>query len=240
VKRPRIGVTGVWHHWNDELAGVFVGADYTDGIIQAGGVPFAVPYTEEEKTLTAYAEMMDGLLLTGGVDVDPLFFGEEPIKGLGEVCPERDRLEMALVEKVLDMNKPVLAICRGMQVLNVAAGGTLFQDIYQQCKGVLQHRQRSPRWHPTHSVVIKNGSKWHRIFGADRIRVNSFHHQAVKEVAPGFEATGYAEDGVIEAMESARHAFALGIQCHPENLWRKNSMFRNLFAAFVEAAGGQN
>jgi putative glutamine amidotransferase len=231
----RVGITGHYHYLNREVAGVFVGEGYTSAIAQAGALPFVIPFLQEEGLIAALAEELDGLLLTGGEDVDPTRFGEEPSPGLGEVSPERDELEYRLIHAFMQKGKPILGICRGMQVLNTALGGTVWQDLSRAKKRVLQHRQNAPRWHLSHHVYIYEETRLAGILGSGERKVNSFHHQAVKEVAPGFIVSAVSADGVIEAMESRDHRFVLGVQWHPENLWRRHPTFTALFQAFVDA-----
>ncbi|MDI3328858.1 MAG: gamma-glutamyl-gamma-aminobutyrate hydrolase family protein [Alicyclobacillaceae bacterium] len=237
--KPWIGVTAGSQTGSADLEGVWLAGDYTDAVVAAGGVPVILPLGAAVRLEPAdWFARVDGLLLTGGVDLDPVFFGEEPRRGLGEVCPERDRLETALVEEALMRDMPVLAICRGMQVMNAVAGGTLIQDLATEWRGSLLHRQRAPRWYGTHGVDVTPGSKLAEILGEESIRVNSFHHQGIKEVAPGMRVAARSGDGLIEAIESARHRFAIGVQWHPENMWRKDAVQRRLFEAFVRAAAG--
>ncbi|GIM46283.1 gamma-glutamyl-gamma-aminobutyrate hydrolase [Collibacillus ludicampi] len=233
--RKRVGLTGLLHHLNPDVKGVFVGEGYTSALAKAGVLPLVIPYLYEEDEIHALAENLDGLVLTGGEDVDPTRFGEEPLPGLGEVSPERDDLEYRLVRAFMERDKPILGICRGMQVLNAALGGTLWQDLSRQKKRVLQHRQNAPRWHLSHHVFVYEGTRLASILGSSEIKVNSFHHQAVKDVAPGFIVSAVSADGVIEAFESREHRFILGVQWHPENLWRKHPLFYSLFSAFVDA-----
>ena len=143
---------------------------------------------------------------------------------------------MLLTPKALEMDMPILAICRGIQMLNVAAGGTLHQDLSMIPKPILKHRQDAPRWHGTHAIHVEAGSRLMNILGHSTIRVNTFHHQAVKDVAPGFVVSAVASDGVIEGIESLRHTFVVGVQCHPEGMWKDNPPITNLFTALVEAA----
>ncbi len=209
---------------------------YVQSILDAGGTPVLLPLGEEADT-GSLAEKLDGLLLSGGFDVDPHFYGEEPHQNLGEISPGRDPYELSLVRSFLQADKPVLGICRGHQVLNVAQGGTLYQDIYDQIDGtVLQHAQRARREHLSHKVSFTKGSMLADIFGSETIRVNSFHHQGVKAPGDTLEVTGTAEDGVIEAIESKEHMFVIGVQWHPENsACAGDDYSKKLFQAFVGA-----
>jgi len=210
--------------------------DYWRAVERAGGIPVLLPTLESEELGKAVLERLDGILLTGGVDVDPWYYGQLPMRGLGSLSPERDWVEIALAREALERGVPLLAICRGIQVLNVAAGGTLYQDLATQVPDSLNHWQRAPRWHPTHPVRLSRGSRIRDIMGAEEVRVNTFHHQAIKDLAPGFTVTGRAPDGVIEAIEAAEHAFALGIQWHAEGMWEKDHTQLGPFRALVEAA----
>jgi putative glutamine amidotransferase len=209
--------------------------DLSDSIFKAGGMPYIIAYSQELTQLQLICQSLDGLLLTGGAeDVDPLLYGEEPRVGLGDLSPERDRAEIILAREMLRLNKPIFAICRGCQILNVAAGGSLYQDIYSQCD-TIQHRQKAPRSHLTHSVQIVEGTLLHQITGSHKIMVNSFHHQAVKSLAPEFIESAMASDGIIEAYESTMHRYVLGVQWHPENCYVTDEYSRKLFHAFVGA-----
>lgn len=209
----------------------------TDVLIQAGGTPVILPYTNRSDVLSRLADGMDGLLLTGGGDIDPTLFGEEPLPGLREIIPERDHMEIALSRRLLEEDKPILALCRGCQILNIAAGGDMYQDLSRQCSDILQHEQRSPRSHPSHTVTVEKGSLLYRLTEKRQYKVNSFHHQAVRRLAPGFEATAVTRDGVIEAFESRHHTFVLGVQWHPEHMAETDAVTRGLFEAFVQACG---
>lgn len=229
-----IGLTGSLYTMKSGAEGVFVGDDYTAGVAAAGGLPVVLPFMTGDKALADFVDRLDGLLLTGGVDIDPSYFGEEPIPQLGEVSPIRDEMEWKLTQEFLKKNKPIFAICRGIQVLNAVAGGTLYQDLGAQKRNVMQHSQKAPRWHASHEVLLTAGTKLQGIFEADRIRVNSYHHQAVKNTAPGFVVSATAQDGIIEAIESIDHRYVVGVQWHPENMWRRNPEFHKLFKTFVE------
>lgn len=231
--KPIIGMTTSVSSENK----TFVSQDYLDCIANNGGVPVLLPNQPIEKNIDLYASWIDGLLVTGGDDIDPTLFGEEPHRYLGEIVPERDHFEKRLLEKLLQIDKPIFALCRGCQILNIAANGDMFQDIYAQLdKELLQHQQKAPRSHLSHFVHVKEGSLLSRITGNSRFKVNSFHHQAVRNVADGFVASAYSSDGIIEAIESNNHRFVLGVQWHPECLVKRgDEVSKKLFQSFVEA-----
>ncbi|MDF2660087.1 MAG: gamma-glutamyl-gamma-aminobutyrate hydrolase [Paenibacillus sp.] len=212
---------------------------YSDWIIRAGGIPVIVPFGLGEAEVRRLCGKTDGLMLTGGADIDPSYYGEEPLKELGRITPERDRLEVLLIREYASAGKPIFAICRGEQVLNVALGGSLYQDIYSQCK-TIQHSQKAPTSHLSHAVTADEGSLVARIAGTTSFKVNSFHHQAVKQPAPGMRITARAGDGTVEAIESeSGDRFVLGVQWHPEETAGTDDISRKLFEAFVEACRGQ-
>jgi putative glutamine amidotransferase len=210
--------------------------DYVESVRRAGGEPRVLDPVKDSPDRVA-AEI-DGLLLTGGVDVDPARYGEErhPTVNLE---PDRDAFEFALLSQAREARLPVFGICRGLQVMNVAMGGTLVQDIPSQSPGSLEHTIASPPCAIAHEIWVSRGSRlWNlmqeKMAGGDGCSVNSRHHQAVKQVAPGFEVTATAPDGVVEAIECATSTFCLGVQWHPENFWRTGE-FRPLFEGFIEA-----
>ena len=212
--------------------------DYVAGVAHAGGVPMVLP-----PILEAAEEMVqgiDGLLLTGGTDLDPGYYGEEPLPELGETIPERDAFEMAVLRHALERSVPVFGICRGLQLLNVALGGTLYQDLPSQLHpDLIAHRQQMPKWQWTHEVEADAGSEVARIMEATGLRVNSYHHQAIKDLADDLVAVAHASDGVIEAVEShdLSERWLIGVQWHAEAMRDVESPeHRNLFKAHVAAA----
>jgi len=217
-------------------------ADYVRAVYMAGGLPLvAVPPMECGDASEAAAELCSlarGLVLTGGSDILPCLFGEEPHPKLGAVNPIRDQFELALARAAMQADLPTLAICRGMQLLNVAAGGGLVQDIESCVPGAHAHRVAAPRWLPTHSVSVVQGSILRRVFGRDSIMVNSFHHQAVHPAAPGFEVAARAGDGIVEAIEKVGSRFMVGVQWHPEALAGRYPEALDLLREFVIAAQG--
>lgn len=233
--RPLIGITcGIDH---DRY---YLSRFYSQGVEAAGGIPVLLPPVAAS-CCPALHQKLDGLILSGGVDLDPAAFGEEPRIGLGEITPERDAFELALTKVFLATPKPILAICRGLQLLNVAAGGTLWQDIAALGKDTLKHTQEAPRWYATHTVEFVAGTKLHDIFKqSNSIRVNSFHHQAIKTVAEGFMVSAVATDGIIEAIEARDYPYWLGVQWHPECMWEKDSRQMQLFESLVTACCGKN
>ena len=209
--------------------------DYVRCVTEAGGLPLLLPNVQPELA-PAYLARLDGLILSGGLDVDPLFYGQEPRPDLGMVDQVRDAFELELCRGVRDQGIPTLAICRGVQILNVAHGGTLLQHIAAQVQGALRHDQDAVRRDAvSHSVDIVPGSRLHEIAGATRTRVNSFHHQAVEEVADGFVVSARALDGCIEGLEAPAHPFCLGLQWHPERR-PSDPLTQGLFAALVSTA----
>jgi putative glutamine amidotransferase len=212
-------------------------ADYLEAVKRTGGEPFELDYNQDSPA--DVVQRLEGLMLTGGGDVNPALYGEEPNDTFQPSEPGRDEYEIALIRAASDASVPVFAICRGMQVLNVALGGTLIQDIPSMVNGAAQHSVPEPRYHLAHEVWVAKGTRLAALMAekleGDTCQVNSRHHQAVKVVAPGWEVSGTAPDGVIEAIEQPGDVFRLAVQWHPENFWRTGE-FRPLFEAFVEAA----
>jgi len=214
--------------------------DYRQAILHAGG---DVRVVEHGADVSEALRGIGGLLLTGGDDVAPSRYGEAAHPSVVQVSPERDEFEIALVKEARRLGLPLLAICRGMQVLNVACGGTLFQDIPSQTEGSLQHAFTIPphtSFEYAHDIWLEDDSLLARLMherlnGSDSFAVNSRHHQSVKDVAPGFRVVATAPDGIVEAIEDPAARFCLGVQWHPENFWRTGE-FRPLFEGFLEAA----
>ncbi len=238
--RPVIGISG------DILTGDGVDRhavrdSYIAAVLNAGGAPLIIPCTGHEAAAYAIYRTLDGLLLTGGADVQPDLYGESQNgTEMDSVEPRRDATELWLARWAIADDLPLLGICRGHQVLNVALGGTLFQDIPLQLpESSLDHRgstYTSDRGLLAHQVVLEPQCKLSAIFGTSQLMVNSLHHQSVKQVAQGLKVVGRSPDGVVEALESDNHRWVASIQWHPEELWRQHSSAANLFKAFVEAA----
>jgi len=234
--RPIIGITCGTSGSDGNLSENSIGGSYISAIENSGGTPMVIPITHNEACLEDSIGLIDGLLLSGGVDIDPSYFGEEAEPGLGRVDADRDRVELYLTKKALGKDLPILGICRGIQVLNVASGGSLYQDINTDLSNILKHRQVAPGWYGTQTIDIEKGSRLQDILEQPTIRVNSFHHQAVKKVAPGFVISAVARDGIIEGIEGTNRRFTIGVQFHPEVMWQNNPPINALFTAFVCAA----
>lgn len=211
---------------------------YTLALLAAGGAPFVVPCVEDQEAVETLLGRAQGLLITGGADVSPDEYGEQPMPQLGGVEPLRDRLDQTAVRYLLEHPElPVLGICRGIQAMAVFAGGTLLQDIPAQVPDAIQHGQRAPGWHGMHEIGIQPESMLAKVTGRARAMVNTFHHQAVAEVPEGFVATAHTSDGVIEAIERPSGEFCLGVQFHPELMAPRHPFIAEIFSRFVAAAG---
>lgn len=234
--RPIIGLTPSIQTDGSRLT---MPMSYANVVREAGGTPVLLPITQEADVIAAYADLVDGLLFTGGDDVDPLSYGEDQLWACGEVIPMRDAFEISLVRTLLSRHpeKPVLGICRGEQILNVALGGTLYQDLRSQVAGSIAHQQHQTAGYVSHRVHFDEGSKLAEIYGCTEVMVNSHHHQAVKEIAPGLRITARAMDGVVEGYEMADHPYYVGVQWHPERLVEReeNALHKRLFKSFVDA-----
>jgi putative glutamine amidotransferase len=196
---------------------VILNAGYVEAVERPGAVAVLLSPAHSQDSLNRLLDTVHGLVLTGGEDVDPARYGQAPHPALGTVTPERDEMEFAVLEGALERGLPVLAICRGLQLLNVALGGTLYQDLpVERPDSIIVHEQEAPidqRWH---AARVDEHSCLHDIFGSSELFINSFHHQAIRTLAPALKATVWAEDGLIEGVESTQHPWVIGVQWHPE------------------------
>lgn len=208
---------------------------YARAVAYAGGAPLLIPPLGAGEVTRHLFDALDGILLPGGADLQPATYSAAPHPKLGSVDPALDETELALARWALAEHKPVLGICRGQQCLNVAAGGTLYQDIASEIPGALTHRLE-PRTALAHPIGVEPGSRLAEILGTTRLEVNSLHHQSVREVAPPFLLVARAPDGVIEGLEHPDHPFAVTVQFHPEELVPGHQPSERLLAAFIAAA----
>jgi putative glutamine amidotransferase len=210
---------------------------YVHAVERAGGVPILIPLYDDLSLLDTLLPRLDGLLLSGGADIEPARFGEEPHPLSDEPDKALDEVELKLALWAIHEDIPTLGVCRGMQVLNVAAGGTLYQDISDLCPGSMTHaRREKPRDFLAHRVEVQSGSQMERVLGARSLMVNSLHHQAVKQPGTGMVISGRAEDGIAELLEMPGARFILAAQFHPEEIYMKEAHCARLFKAFVQAS----
>lgn len=214
---------------------------YVDAIIHSGGTPIIIPLTDDKKTLREIYDNLGGILFTGGNDIDPRLYGEEPTEKSVDVSVFRDQTEVQLMKWALEDGKPILCICRGMELLNVVNGGTLYQDVLSELDEKNDHDSSSKAEdieYLAHNLEIDPGSKLAKILGATQIPTNTHHHQAVKDVAPNYKVTAKAEDNIVEAIEPINEGgtYVIGVQSHPESLEKAAEPgWRKLFSSFVEA-----
>ncbi|MEW5725289.1 MAG: gamma-glutamyl-gamma-aminobutyrate hydrolase family protein [Thermodesulfobacteriota bacterium] len=243
--RPLIGITcyfGTGPDWISQAPHRpldLIYRDYPRGIEAAGGAPVLIPTPADHDTAASVLERFDGLLLSGGLDVSPRLYGEAPRPGLGEINYERDLFELDLIRRAVDLGLPILGICRGLQILNVFFGGTLYQDLLSQVEHPLAHQQKAPKHVNTHQVALARESRLFELAGAASFWVNSGHHQAIKELAPGLLAAARSSDGVVEAVEKPDHPFLLAVQWHPEATFSQDPTSQKVFHAFIAAARAQ-
>lgn len=234
--KPIIGITG-YHEREKSVDTVKVNRTYCEAVGHAGGIPLVIPIFMDGGSAPEVLDRIDGLLLSGGPDVLPLIFDETPHHRIGAIDARRDQWEIALFKEAYGRDMPILGICRGVQLMNVALGGSLYQDIHSQVKLAHAHYAKdTPMDTLFHRVKIETGRRLHGIFGKDSLMVNSYHHQALKHVAEGLVIGAVSRDGIVEGVEAPDKRFAVGVQWHPEALWREHADHERLFKAFVESA----
>lgn len=234
-KKPLIGILPLY---DSIKKSIWMYPGYPEGITAAGGIPVILSILNRDEDIEVIADRLDGFVFSGGQDVDPQHYGEALLKYCNEIYPPRDQLELRLLRAVIERDKPIFGVCRGFQVINVALGGTLYQDIDEQMKRQLtiQHFQQNNYEFPVHQVNIEKKSRLYEIIGTETIRVNSMHHQAIARLAPQLIATAVSADGLVEAVEIRELSFGLAVQWHPEFLWQQDENNLKILKAFVDAA----
>ena len=221
-----------------------MGRSYIEELRKVGAIPWIIPLIPHDMdTLRHIFERLDGVFITGGVDVDPRSYGESKTPLCGVTDHDRDTVEIALLRHALEYNLPILAVCRGIQILNVACGGTLYQDVTAQVPAAMKHDyfptpERPCRKFLAHDIAVKPGSRLGRILGDAVVPVNSMHHQAIKDLAPSLQPTAHAPDGIIEGVESGDDRYLIAVQWHPEELTETQPGMARLFSSFTKAAVG--
>ena len=233
---PKIGITTV-NNTNPANGSELttLGWTYIDAVSRSGGLPLLVPSITDETLLDAYVEVCDGFIFSGGIDVSPCCYGEMQHPLLGDTSLKLDKSQIGLVKRAIAARKPFLAICRGNQVLNVACGGTLYQDNSLHGGNVAKHMQKTDRGDVSHEITIQEGSTLYGMYGG-KLWINSYHHQSIKAVGEGLTVTAVADDGIIEAVELADYPYGLGLQWHPEVMLLADEGMRPLFDGLVKAA----
>lgn len=236
MKKPIIGITSS-HEKENGLRNYHrttVSIDYTKGVIEGGGIPIVIPTTGDIEIIKEQLNLIDGLILSGGPDINPIYYGEDFKEKIGVISPERDDNEIKILKEFLKTEKPILGICRGHQLLNVYFGGTLYQDLSYFEMEPLKHRQDLYPELEIHNVAIEKNSILEKLYG-ESIRTNSFHHQAINKLGEGFKVIAKSSDGIVEAIEKIDHKFCLGIQWHPEMMVaRGNRDMIKIFKLLIE------
>lgn len=208
---------------------------YIRAIYTAGGVPVLLPCVDDPETLDSYVSLCDGFFFTGGVDIDPARYGESVHEACGKIYPFRDEYELALFDRAIATPKPILGICRGIQLINVALDGTLYQDIPSERPSEVPHRQSEPETTPSHSVRVVVGTPLYELVGVDRMKANSFHHQALKTLGRGLRVMAEADDGIVEGVYLEGERYLRAYQWHPERLFETDAHNRLIFDDFINA-----
>ena len=240
MRKPVIGISGsIIFDGSGNFAGYrrsYVNEDYVQSVIKNGGIPYIIPMNADDEVIKQQIENIDALILSGGQDVNPLLYNEQPHRGLGGILPERDYFDYKLIDFAKQKNIPILGICRGFQILNVYHGGTLYQDLSAYKESFIKHDQVNNPSVATHTVDIVKGTKLHAMFNEDVVMVNSFHHQIIKDVPKGFKVSAIASDKVIEAIEAEGDTFIVAVQWHPEMLHRTEEKMNLLFKTLIDHA----
>lgn len=231
MKKPLIGICPLWDKKKNSY---WMLPEYMEGIEKSGGLPVMLPLTSDETAIGQIAGLCDGFLFTGGHDVSPEIYFETPLTDKIDTCPERDEMETVLLKQVLKADKPLFGICRGLQFINAALGGTLYQDLPTQYNGAV-HTQKQPYDVPFHANKVIKGTPLFSLSRSEQIQVNSCHHQAVKNLSSKLKPMAVSEDGLIEAAYMPDRKFVWLVQWHPEALFAKDKLSQKLFRSFVDS-----
>lgn len=232
------GLIGIMPFWDDEKKHIYMDQDCFASLHSVGLDSIIFPLTDDEAEIKRLTDLCDGFLLTGGDDVNPCMYGEAPTNDTVRTNPSRDHMESIVLNFALAADKPILAICRGFQLLNVVLGGTLYQDLPTQRPTKVTHSMKEPYNRRSHDDVILNGTPLHRLLDKDKIEVNSLHHQAIKKLAPSLVEMARSEDGLIESAYRPENTFVWGVQWHPEHWTDGNQDSVKIFQEFASRTTG--
>lgn len=230
--KPIIGLSPLY---DDEKQGLWMRPGYLDVVYACGAIPLVLPFDSDAVDVEQMLSICDGLLMTGGADVNPRLYGEDPLPECGPMQPIRDELEYRLLDYAIEADMPILGVCRGSQILNVFLGGSLYQDLASQFEGSINHAMNPPYEIPCHRVMLEEGEPLQVLLQTDALPVNSIHHQAVKRVAPTLVPLARSMDGVIEGVWMPGKRFVWGVQWHPEWFWNIDARQKCIVQAFVNA-----
>lgn len=243
-KQPIIGISGsIIIDQGGMFPGyerAYVNNDYVQTVANCNAIPYILPIIQNEKLIRKQLENINGLILSGGHDPNPLIFGEELHKTCGDIFPRRDSYDIMLFKIAKELKIPILGICRGAQIINICEGGSLYQDLSLNNNSYIKHNQQHLSNVPTHTININKDTILYKIFGKEEIMVNSFHHQALKKIASDYKISATAKDGVIEAIENNGEHFILGVQFHPEMLFNDFDIIKKLFFYFINETKKNN
>lgn len=228
-------IIGVMPLWDDEKESIWMLPGYIEGIKEAGGLPFIFPMTDDEDDIEQLCNMCDGFLFTGGHDVSTDLYLEDPVPGMVDSCRARDDMELKVLDIAVKQDKAVLGICRGIQFINAALGGTLYQDLPSQRPSAVEHHMTAPYDRPVHKVRIIKDTPLYELIGLDELGVNSYHHQAVKVLSSRLSAMAESEDGLTEAVYMPGKKYIWAIQWHPEFSYKVDANSRKIFKSFADA-----
>lgn len=236
--KPIIGITPLY---DENKESIWMLPGYMNGILNGGGIPIILPFTKDEEEIDRAYGLCDGILFTGGQDIDPGFYNQKQNEKCGTINPDKDFLERSLFIKAYDDNKSILGICRGLHLINALLGGNLYQDLktYYQPDTVIEHIMTPPYNREAHAVNLINNTPLRRLLNRSEISVNSYHHQGIDKLAKGLEVMAVAEDGLIEAVYDPRKNFVWGVQWHPEFLFVEGKDSQMLIKSFINAAKGE-
>lgn len=233
--KPLIGIlSNITSHNEDKILGIeriFTSKTYVNAVEKSGGVPLIIPVNTDKENIKRQIQVVDGVIISGGVDVNPILYNEEPIKELGYINPDIDEFDIIAIKTAIELNKPILGICRGLQVINVSLGGSLYQDI-SYANSFVKHFQDTKSYIATHQIEIDKDSILYEVLG-EKAFVNSYHHQSIKDLGEGLEIIAYSKDGIVEAVQSNSSNFILGVQWHPEMMADYDKKMMDLFKLFI-------